>query len=93
MDKESLEQAREIVENANNVTILTGAGISAESGIPTFRGDQGLWNDVRPEDIATPEAFAKDPKFVWEWYDLRRQTIIKAEPNPGHYALVELEIK
>lgn len=93
MDKESLEQARELVENANNIVILTGAGISAESGIPTFRGDQGLWKDIRPEDIATPEAFAKDPKFVWEWYDLRRQTIIEAEPNPGHYALVELENK
>ena len=93
MDKESLEQARELVENANNIVILTGAGISAESGIPIFRGDQGLWKDIRPEDIATPEAFAKDPKFVWEWYDLRRQTIIEAEPNPGHYALVELENK
>ena len=59
MDKESLEQARELVENANNIVILTGAGISAESGIPTFRGDQGLWKDIRPEDIATPEAVAK----------------------------------
>ena len=89
----SIQDAREVVENANNIAVLTGAGISAESGIPTFRGDEGLWKEYRPEDIATPQAFAKDPKFVWEWYDLRRQTIEKAEPNPGHYALVELENK
>jgi NAD-dependent deacetylase len=93
VEKDSLQQAREIVENANNIVILTGAGISAESGIPTFRGDQGLWKEYKPEDIATPRAFAEDPKFVWEWYDLRRQTIIEAQPNPGHYALVELENK
>lgn len=93
MDKESLQKAIEIVESTHNVAVLTGAGISAESGIPTFRGDKGLWNNCRPEDIATPQAFSKDPKFVWEWYDLRRQTIIKADPNPGHYSLVELENK
>ncbi|HSG29934.1 MAG TPA: NAD-dependent deacylase [Thermodesulfobacteriota bacterium] len=93
MDKESLDKAIELVENANIVAVLTGAGISEESGIPTFRDEGGLWKEHRPQDIATPEAFARDPQFVWEWYDLRRQTIIEAEPNPGHFALVELENK
>jgi len=93
MDNENLNNARHLVEKANNITVLTGAGISAESGIPTFRGDQGLWNEIRPEDIATPQAFVKDPGFVWKWYDMRRQTIHNAQPNPGHYALVELENK
>ena len=69
---------------------LTGAGISAESGIPTFRGAGGLWKNFRAEDLATPEAFAADPKFVWEWYDWRRGLIAKAEPNDGHRALAEL---
>ena len=72
------------------MTVLTGAGISAESGVPTFRGDGGLWRTFRPEDLATPEAFGRDPKLVWEWYDWRRQLVAKAQPNPGHRALVEL---
>ncbi|WP_448583295.1 SIR2 family NAD-dependent protein deacylase [Thermocrinis sp.] len=70
---------------------LTGAGISAESGIPTFRGEGGLWKQFRPEELATPKAFAKDPKSVWEWYDWRRRIISKAEPNRAHLLLVELE--
>ncbi len=70
---------------------LTGAGISAESGVPTFRGPGGLWRQFRPEELATPEAFARDPRLVWEWYDWRRQRIAQAEPNPGHHALVRLE--
>ena len=86
-----IREAKEIIDNASNVMVLTGAGISAESGIPTFRGDEGLWKQYRPEDIATPQAFLRDPKFVWEWYDMRRQTIKDARPNPGHYALLELE--
>jgi NAD-dependent deacetylase len=73
------------------VVALTGAGISAESGIPTFRGSGGLWRQFRPEELATPEAFARDPKLVWEWYQWRRELISKAQPNPGHQALVELE--
>ena len=67
------------------------AGISAESGVPTFRGAGGLWRDYRAEDLATPEAFARDPNLVWEWYDWRRQLIAPAKPNLGHYALVTLE--
>ena len=75
------------------MAVLTGAGISAESGIPTFRGDGGLWNNFRAEDLATPEAFARDPKLVWQWYNWRRELIAKALPNPAHQALVKLEIK
>jgi NAD-dependent deacetylase len=71
--------------------VLTGAGISAESGIPTFRGAAGLWKQFRPEELATPEAFARDPLLVWEWYQWRRGLIAQAQPNGGHLALVELE--
>lgn len=74
------------------ITVLTGAGISAESGVPTFRDAQtGLWARYRPEELATPEAFRQDPRLVWEWYAWRRELISKAEPNPGHYALAEIE--
>lgn len=85
-----LAQARELLRNAQRVAALTGAGISAESGIPTFRGVTGLWKQFRPEDLATPQAFARDPKLVWEWYDWRRSLIAKAEPNAGHVALAQL---
>jgi NAD-dependent deacetylase len=70
---------------------FTGAGISAESGVPTFRGPQGLWRSFSPEKLATPEAFAEDPRLVWEWYDWRRQIISQVKPNPGHRALAEIE--
>jgi NAD-dependent deacetylase len=86
-----LFQAREWLTQANSVAVLTGAGISAESGVPTFRGAGGLWKDYKPEDLATPEAFARDPRLVWEWYDSRRQAIAKAQPNAAHRALVEIE--
>lgn len=85
------QQARSWIESASSVVALTGAGISAESGIPTFRGDGGLWRNFRAEELATPEAFARDPKLVWEWYDWRRGIIAKAEPNLAHSALVKLE--
>ena len=87
----SVNQAREWIREAAVVTALTGAGISAESGIPTFRGPGGLWKQFRPEDLATPEAFARDPKLVWEWYDWRRTLIAAAQPNAGHLALAQLE--
>jgi len=73
------------------MAVLTGAGVSAESGVPTFRGPNGLWKQHRPEDLATPGAFARDPKLVWEWYDWRRGKIAEIQPNPGHYALAEIE--
>lgn len=83
--------ARELVKSARRVAVLTGAGISAESGVPTFRGAGGLWRTFRAEDLATPQAFQRDPKLVWEWYDWRRQWLLTVEPNAGHRALVELE--
>jgi len=76
-----------------SVVVLTGAGISAESGIPTFRGEGGLWKNFKPEELATPQAFAKNPKLVWEWYDWRRQLIAKAKPNKAHMLLAEMEKK
>lgn len=87
----SLEEARGVLGRARAVAVLTGAGISAESGVPTFRGPGGLWKQYRPEDLATPQAFHADPLLVWEWYDWRRGKIAEASPNPGHEALVALE--
>lgn len=86
-----MDEARRWLRAARRVAVLTGAGISAESGIPTFRGQGGLWRQYRPEDLATPEAFDADPKLVWEWYNWRRSLIAKAQPNPGHRALAQLE--
>ena len=88
-----LEQARDWLAKATRVAVLTGAGISAESGVPTFRGDGGLWKDYKAEDLATPEAFVKDPRLVWEWYNWRRELIAKVLPNAAHKALVQLEIR
>jgi NAD-dependent deacetylase len=89
--EETLQSLREALQRAKDVVVLSGAGISAESGSPTFRGAGGLWRNHSPERLATPEAFAENPRLVWEWYDWRRQIIRKAEPNPGHRALAELE--
>lgn len=90
MEQEILE-AQKLINDSASITVLTGAGVSAESGIPTFRGENGLWRNFRSEDLATPEAFSRDPKLVWEWYEWRRKIIKDAKPNPGHYALWELE--
>lgn len=79
------------LSEAKSVAILTGAGISAESGIPTFRGPGGVWRTYRAEELATPQGFARDPKLVWEWYDWRRSVIAEAQPNAGHNALAEIE--
>jgi NAD-dependent deacetylase len=79
------------VREARAVAVITGAGISAESGVPTFRGVDGLWRSFRPEDLATPQAFARDPRMIWDWYRWRRGRIAGAVPNPGHDVLARLE--
>ncbi len=80
------------LRKAQRMAVLTGAGVSQESGLSTFRDAQvGLWAQYRPEDLATPEAFARDPKLVWGWYALRREKAQAAAPNPGHFALAEME--
>lgn len=80
------------LREAERVVALTGSGVSAESGVPTFREAQtGLWERYDPRELATPEAFARDPRLVWEWYEWRRRLVAAAEPNPGHEALAELE--
>ena len=86
-----LEPARLLLRQARSVAVLTGAGISAESGVPTFRGAGGLWKQFRAEDLATPQAFERDPRACWEWYDWRRGILAKVRPNPGHYALADWE--
>ncbi len=69
------------------ITVITGAGVSAASGVPTFRGADGLWKNFKPETLATPQAFAREPRLVWEWYDWRRQQIAACEPNAAHRVL------
>jgi NAD-dependent protein deacetylase/lipoamidase len=83
--------ARAHLASAQSIAVLTGAGISADSGVPTFRGEDGLWRTYRAEDLATPEAFDHDPRIVWEWYNWRRELIATKSPNPAHFALAELE--
>ena len=80
-----------LLAGARRVAVLTGAGISAESGVPTFRGQDGLWKHYRAESLATPEAFEHDPALVWEWYDWRRRLIAPVEPNAGHRVLAGWE--
>ena len=87
-----LDRVAERLKAATRIAILTGAGISAESGIPTFREAQtGLWSRFRPEDLASPDAFARDPKTVWDWYRWRRELVDRAAPNEGHRAIAELQ--
>jgi NAD-dependent deacetylase len=83
----TLDELRERLRNARRITVLTGAGVSAASGVPTFRGSGGLWRSFRAEDLATPDAFRRDPKLVWEWYDWRRSVIADCQPNPAHTVL------
>jgi NAD-dependent deacetylase len=87
-----LEEARTLLVAARRVCVLTGAGVSAESGVPTFRGEDGLWKSYRAEELATPQAFRRDPRTVWEWYDWRRGKIRGCAPNPGHEALARLAL-
>jgi NAD-dependent protein deacetylase/lipoamidase len=80
-----------LLKRSSSVAVLTGAGVSAESGIPTFRSNGGFWQQHRFEDLATWQGFQRDPKFVWTWYEERRRAIATARPNAGHYALAEME--
>jgi len=86
-ERRKLERAARVLSAARRVTVLTGAGISAESGVPTFRGEGGLWKNQRAEELATPEAFAVNPEKVWEFYLWRRQLLAPLEPNTGHRVL------
>lgn len=79
------------LKSARKIVFFTGAGISAESGIPTFRGTNGIWNRMKPEELASFSAFIKNPKLVWDWYQYRRDIVHKTQPNPGHFAIAELE--
>lgn len=79
------------IKTARVIAVLTGAGISAPSGIPTFRGSNGLWKNYKPEELANSHAFSKNPQLVWEWYIWRKNLIINVKPNAAHYALVEME--
>ncbi len=88
-----MNAVREWLRDASSIAVLTGAGVSAESGVPTFRDANGLWKKHRAEQLATPGAFARDPKLVWEWYDWRRSVLAQAQPNQGHYALAAAEAR
>ncbi|MCP9455864.1 MAG: NAD-dependent deacylase [Nitrospira sp.] len=86
-----LDQVKHRLASARSLVVLTGAGISADSGVPTFRGADGLWRAYRAEELATPEAFERDPRLVWEWYNWRRALLATKGPNDAHYALAQLE--
>jgi NAD-dependent deacetylase len=88
-----LAQARDLTRRAETILVLTGAGVSAESGVPTFRGARGLWKQYRPEELATPAAFARDSRLVWEWYDWRRRLVLDRRPNAAHRALAALALE
>jgi len=91
MEDQELKEVAALLRLKPRLAILTGAGISAESGIPTFRGQDGLWKQFRAEELATPEAFHRHPELVWEWYDWRRTIIAQKDPNPGHLVLARWE--
>ena len=88
----AIAHARQLIASAERIVVLTGAGVSAESGVPTFRGAGGLWKTFRAEELATPQAFARDPRLVWEWYAWRRALVAECEPNAAHIALARLAI-
>jgi len=87
-----IEDAAAMLRKAQKVAILTGAGVSKESGVPTFRDAlEGYWQNYNPEDLATPAAFKRNPRLVWEWYESRRSRVGSVQPNPGHVAIAEIE--
>ena len=79
------------LKEAKSIIFFTGAGISAESGISTFRGKDGIWNKLKPEELANFDAFLRNPDMVWEWYQYRRKTIHETEPNKGHHTIKKFE--
>src|SRR5262245_18444703 len=87
----SLQKAKLLISSAQRVAVLTGAGVSAESGVPTFRDANGLWQGHAVEDVATPDAFQRNPELVWEFYNQRRANLSSVQPNAGHFALAEFE--
>jgi NAD-dependent deacetylase len=92
MTDSNIQQAAEAIHNAKTIAILTGAGVSKESGVPTFRDAMdGLWSKYNPEELATPTAFKNNPKLVWDWYQFRRDLVNQAKPNLGHVALAEIQ--
>lgn len=88
-----VDEARALLADARRIVVVTGAGISAESGVPTFRGPEGLWRNHRPEELATPQAFRRDPRLVWAWYAWRRDLVASCAPNAGHMALARLALR
>jgi NAD-dependent deacetylase len=82
---------KSLLTSSTRMVVFTGAGVSAESGVPTFRGVDGLWKSFRVEDLATPQAFQANPARVWEWYSWRQELISKMKPNPGHYVIAQFE--
>jgi len=82
---------KQLLSQAKNVLFLSGAGVSAESGIPTFRGAGGLWRTYQATDLATPEAFKANPSLVWEFYSYRREVVLSKKPNAAHYAIAEFQ--
>lgn len=89
--QDKIKKARDAIARASKIIVFTGAGISKESGVPTFREADGLWEKFKAEDFATPQAFKKKPWEVWEWYRFRRRLAKEVKPNPGHYAVAKLE--
>jgi NAD-dependent deacetylase len=89
-DPRAVDEAAAAIRDAARVVVFTGAGVSAESGVPTFRGAGGLWRSFRAEDLATPHAFARDPRLVWEWYLWRRELVARCAPNAAHRAIARL---
>ena len=92
MSDQLIQQAADAIRDSKQIAILTGAGVSKESGVPTFRDAlDGLWSKYDPQELATPQAFQRNPKLVWDWYEFRREMVREARPNPGHIAIAELE--